>query len=335
MLTTPNASTIAYTCGAVLCTLLAVLPQDSRANFCQWVQGSSNSTLNAPATLTAPSEAPLLSPLSDWLEGNYYPLWRCSTILNIESVRSVFSTNSRSSGYQYEGLTVYKTSTPGVGYVAKGRALSSAKNTAWTGIDNSERGLYTSSPAALGIGLMLRLIKIGPILPGTQLKKTEVAKGTAYTGSDPTLRTYVHIGPIDFIVPTCQTRDVDVMLGEVYMGKFSGVGSEAGARDFSITLDNCPAGLNKITYRLNPVNEVLDANKGLIQIDKGSGSASGIAIRIQGRGSTLRFGTEQELSSYNGSKGSYDIPLSASYYQTGPITPGTANASLEFRISYQ
>ncbi|HHH9283262.1 TPA: fimbrial protein [Pseudomonas aeruginosa] len=182
---------------------------------------------------------------------------------------------------------------------------------------------------------MLRLIKIGPILPGTRLRKTEVAKGTSYIGASPALRTYIHIGPIDFIVQTCQTRDVDVMLGDVYMGKFSGVGSEAGARDFSITLKNCPAGLNKITYRLDPVNEVLDANKGLIRIDKGSGNASGIAIRVQGRGSTLRFGTEQELSSYNGSKGSYDIPLSASYYQTGPITPGTANASLEFRISYQ
>lgn len=334
MPTTPNASTIAYTCSAVLCTLLAVLPQDSRA-ACQWVQGSSNSTLNAPATLTAPSEAPLLSPLSDWLEGNYYPLWKCSSLLNLDNVRSFYSTASSASGYQYEGLTVYQTSTPGVGYVAKGRALTSAGNTGWKGIANSEWGLSTPSPATLGVGLMLRLIKIGPILPGTQLKKTEVAYGGSKVGSYPDLFTHISIGPIDFIVPTCQTRDVDVMLGEVYMGKFSGVGSEAGARDFAITLDNCPAGFNKITYRLDPVNEVLDASKGLIQIDKGSGNASGIAIRVQGRGSTLRFGTEQELSGYNGSKGSYDIPLSASYYQTGPITPGTANASLEFRISYQ
>lgn len=334
MPTTPNISTIAYTCSAVLCTLLAVLPQDSRA-ACQWVQGSTNSTLNAPATLTAPSEAPLLSPLSDWLEGSYYPLWKCASTLNLTDVGSFASTSASTSGYQYEGLTVYRTSTPGVGYVAKKKLLTSAGNSDWFGLTNVDKGKYVKSPATLGVAVAVRLIKIGPILPGTQLKKTEVAKGTSYVNSYPDLSTHVNIGPIDFIVPTCQTRDVDVMLGEVYMGKFSGVGSEAGARDFAITLENCPAGFNKITYRLDPVNEVLDANKGLIQIDKGSGNASGIAIRVQGRGSTLKFGTEQELSSYNGSKGSYDIPLSASYYQTGPITPGTANASLEFRISYQ
>ncbi len=334
MFTTPNASTIAYTCSTILCTLMVVLPQDSRA-ACQWVQGSTNSTLNAPATLTAPSEAPLLSPLSDWLEGSYYPLWKCTSTLNLTQVGSFASTSSSISGYQYEGLTVYRTSTPGVGYVAKKRVLTSAGDTDWSELTNTDLGKYVESPATLGVAVTIRLIKIGPILPGAQLKKTEVAKGTSYINGYPDLSTHINIGPIGFIVPTCQTRDVDVMLGEVYMGKFSGVGSEAGARDFAITLENCPAGFNKITYRLDPVNEVLDANKGLIQIDKGNGSASGIAIRIQGRRSTLKFGTEQELASYNGSKGSYDIPLSASYYQTGPITPGTANASLEFKISYQ
>lgn len=334
MPTTPNASTIAYTCSAVLCTLLAVHPQDSRA-ACQWVQGSSNSTLNAPATLTAPSEAPLLSPLSDWLEGSYYPLWKCTSALENVQVGAFASTSSSISGYQYEGLTVYKTSTPGVGYVAKNKFLTSAGNSNWFELLNTDKGKYVKPPATLGVAITIRLIKIGPILPGTQLKKMEVAKGTSYVNVYPDLSTHINIGPISFIVPTCQTRDVDVTLGEVDMGKFSGVGSEAGARDFALTLENCPAGFNKITYRLDPVNEVLDANKGLIQIDKGSRSASGIAIRIQGRGSTLKFGTEQELSSYNGSRGNYNIPLSASYYQLGPITPGAANASLEFKISYQ
>ncbi|HEK1624951.1 TPA: type 1 fimbrial protein [Pseudomonas aeruginosa] len=219
--------------------------------------------------------------------------------------------------------------------MAKKKLLTSAGNSDWVELTNTEKGKYVKSPATLGVAVAVRLIKIGPILPGTQLKRTEVAKGTSYVSSYPDLSTHINIGPIDFIVPTCQTRNVDVMLGEVYMGKFSGVGSEAGTQDFAITLENCPAGFNKITYRLDSLNEVIDANKGLIQIDKVSGNASGIAIRIQGQGSALKFGTEQELSSYNGAKGSYDIPLSASYYQTGPITPGTANASIEFKISYQ
>ncbi|HHK4226775.1 TPA: fimbrial protein [Pseudomonas aeruginosa] len=219
--------------------------------------------------------------------------------------------------------------------MAKKRVLTSAGNSGWSELTNENRGKYVASPATVGVAVSIRLIKIGPILPGTQMKNTEVAKGSSIINGWPDLSTHINIGPINFIVPTCQTRDVNLTLGNIYMGKFSGVGSEAGARDFAITLENCPAGFNKISYRLDPVNEVLDSNKGLIQIDKGSGNASGIAIRIQGRGSALKFGTEQELSSYNGAKGSYDIPLSASYYQTGPITPGTANASLEFKISYQ
>ncbi len=334
MPTIPNASSITHICATTLCALLSTLPQVSHAT-CQWVQGSTNSTLNAPATLTAPSDAPILSPLSDWMEGSYYPLWKCSSTLNLDNVGSFASTSASVSGYQYEGLTVYRTSTPGVGYVAKKKLLTSAGNSDWVELTNTEKGKYVKSPATLGVAVAVRLIKIGPILPGTQLKRTEVAKGTSYVSRYPDLSTHINIGPIDFIVPTCQTRNVDVMLGEVYMGKFSGVGSEAGTQDFAITLENCPAGFNKITYRLDSLNEVIDANKGLIQIDKVSGSASGIAIRIQGQGSALKFGTEQELSSYNGAKGSYDIPLSASYYQTGPITPGTANASIEFKISYQ
>ncbi len=175
---------------------------------------------------------------------------------------------------------------------------------------------------------------------GSGASGIEILKGTSYVkdisgNSKPDLITRMSLGPINVIVPTCQTRNIDVPLGEVSTSKFKGIGSEAGSRDFAITLENCPGGFNKITYRLDPVSEVIDASKGIIQLEKVSGNASGIAIRIQGRGSALKFGTEQELSSYKGSKGNYDIPLSASYYQTGPITPGTANTSLEFKISYQ
>ena len=100
-------------------------------------------------------------------------------------------------------------------------------------------------------------------------------------------------------------------------------------------LRSCPGGFEKIRYRLDPLGPIIDADKGLLQIDQGPGTASGIAVRIKGRGTEAKFGTDQNLSSYTGAAGNYSIPFSASYYQTGSITPGTANASLEFTIKYQ
>ncbi|HCF1748767.1 fimbrial protein [Pseudomonas aeruginosa] len=328
-------------CAASLYTTLsAFLPQEASAT-CQWIQGSSSILLTSPTTLTASSESENPSPISDWIENSYPSLWKCNSTLNLNQVGVTTSSLSASSGQMYDGLTIYKTSTPGVGYVAKAKIFSTrGSDSAWGDLSSNEAGLFYDSPSTLGIGLSLRLIKIGPILPGTQIKRIEILKGTSYVkdisgNSKPDLITRMSLGPINVIVPTCQTRNIDVPLGEVSTSKFKGIGSEAGSRDFAITLENCPGGFNKITYRLDPVSEVIDASKGIIQLEKISGNASGIAIRIQGRGSALKFGTEQELSSYKGSKGNYDIPLSASYYQTGPITPGTANTSLEFKISYQ
>ncbi|HGW5418402.1 fimbrial protein [Pseudomonas aeruginosa] len=318
---------------ALFSWLLLPLSDDVLAG-CDWIQGGTI-TLNTPSTLTASSEAPLLSPLSDWVENTYFPLWNCSTLWNSLTVGTFLLTNATATGQKYDGLTVYRTSTPSVGFVAKKQILAGSYNSDWLPMTTREDGNLVPSPAAVGFSIKVRLIKTGPILPGTQLKKTEIAQANAYAGLIKDKIANISIGPIDFIVPTCKTGNIDVNLGEVYMGRFKGVGSEAGSRNFDITLESCPGGFKAITYRLDPINEIIDAGKGIISIDKEKESASGIAVRVTGRDSTLKLGSEQQLSTYTGVGGTYNIPFTASYYQTGPITPGTANASLEFIINYQ
>ncbi|MBF8792093.1 fimbrial protein [Pseudomonas monteilii] len=328
------------TLAGVLCLVFLALFSGHSLASCQWVQGNTSSTLNMSATLIASSEAPILSPLSDWIEESFYPLWKCNSGLNLNPVGVFTKTNASASGELFENLTVYKTATPGVGFVAKRKTVTDRGDSSWSNINNVSWGKWVDSPATLGVALAVRLIKIGPILPGTQLNRTEVA--VAYSSvqsisgaSNPDLFTYISIPPINFIVPTCTVNDTNVRLDDVYIGQFNGTGSEIGNKDFNLVLHNCPGGFSKITYQLDPVNEIIDVNKGLLQIDQGTGSATGVAIRIKGKEDPLVFGTTQTLKNYMGNKGTYNIPLSASYYQTGAITPGATNALLELTIGYQ
>ena len=55
-----------------------------------------------------------------------------------------------------------------------------------------------------------------------------------------------------------------------------------------------------------------------------------------GTDAPIAFATNNTFSGYVGVAGSYTIPLSASYVQTGArVTPGTANAGVVFTLTYQ
>ncbi|MNN30732.1 hypothetical protein D3C81_1443900 [compost metagenome] len=161
----------------------------------------------------------------------------------------------------------------------------------------------------MGFDFRIRLIKIGTVQPGAVLPPFVVAKGTSYSAGYRELITRLSLPQIRLNVPTCQISEVvEVPLGNVSMFKFKGVGSEAGSQDFEIPLHSCPGGFERIRYRLDPLGPIIDADKGVLQIDPGSGMASGIAVRIQGRGTEAKFGTDQNLSSYTGVAGNYSIP---------------------------
>ncbi|WP_442513795.1 fimbrial protein [Pseudomonas promysalinigenes] len=136
------------------------------------------------------------------------------------------------------------------------------------------------------------------------------------------------------IVPSCQTPSVDVPLGKQFSNKFKGVGSTIGEKAFSIQLNNCPAGINSITYRLDPLNTPVDANNGILALD--SGGATGVGIKItDNNGSAISLGKTINFLS-NVAAGSYTIPLKAAYYKTSDtVVGGSANASMQFTITYQ
>lgn len=216
-----------------------------------------------------------------------------------------------------------------------------------------------SGPSPLGTtGLAWQLVTQYPVSP--------YPKGTRYTGTfsikyasivlykignidfatlNPgTLGSYVVDGnPVFYLatsnaitpaVSSCTTPSINVPLGKQYSSKFKGVGSTIGERTFSIQLNNCPAGINSISYRLDPVNAALDARNGILALDPGG--ATGVGIKVtDSNGATVGLGKTFNFLT-NVSAGNYNIPLKAAYYKTSDtVMGGAANASMQFTITYQ
>ncbi|QCW24371.1 type 1 fimbrial protein [Lysobacter enzymogenes] len=114
-------------------------------------------------------------------------------------------------------------------------------------------------------------------------------------------------------------------------------GASAGAKDFDLRLDDCPAGLSRISYRLDPLAGA-DAATSALALDPGA-SARGVAVQIRDRdGRPVAFGSSHELQAgHLGDGGSFRIPLQAAYYRgdAQPPQPGTVSASLTFTLSYE
>lgn len=340
MIARAKPATTARFFAASVCVLLLLFLSHRAQAGCKWVTENKQAiSIDAPLALDVPSEAKVPSPLTGWLgNSSYNGLWECSAAfwgkVGVSLFTEAYVTDNN---LKYDGYTVYKTSIPGVGFIGKYTLYTSkGYGPAEADLSKTDQAMNVSSPAVMGFDFKIRLIKIGLVQPGAVLPPFEVAKGTSYSAGYRELITRLSLPQIRFNVPTCQISEVvEVPLGNVSRYKFKGVNSEAGSQDFEIALRSCPGGFEKIRYRLDPLGPIIDADKGLLQIDQGPGTASGIAVRIKGRGTEAKFGTDQNLSSYTGAAGNYSIPFSASYYQTGSITPGTANASLEFTIKYQ
>ncbi|NNA56103.1 MULTISPECIES: fimbrial protein [Pseudomonas] len=136
---------------------------------------------------------------------------------------------------------------------------------------------------------------------------------------------------------SCTTPDVLVSMGEDYgTSEFSADWAQSKPVPFSIKLLNCPPGIKKITYKLISNTPAIDAETGIVSLNKNSTAKQvGLRIMTQG-GSGLPLNAVHTYTGYNGTKGDYEIPLSAAYVHLpgGAVSPGTANSELTMAISY-
>jgi len=175
----------------------------------------------------------------------------------------------------------------------------------------------------------------------TLFKIGNVKAGTLPTGPLGTLRAFgmdiVQVSLANTIIFTevsCKTPSVNVDLGKQYSSKFGDIGSTIGKKAFDIVLSDCPTGLSGISYQLDPVNPAFDLKQGILALDEGG--ATGVGIQITDKNDTVVTLGEVHRFLETEPSGNYTIPLQAAYYKTADkVTPGKANASMQFTITYQ
>lgn len=127
---------------------------------------------------------------------------------------------------------------------------------------------------------------------------------------------------------------VSVPMGTVKRKDFSGPGTWPGntaTRDFDISL-NCNAGTS-VNFQIE--GNAQNASQGILSLNGGKDSASGVGIQLLYNNAPLPLSTTMNTGTV-ATEGEYSIPLQARYYQTdNSVTPGTANSSATFTLTYQ
>jgi len=164
-----------------------------------------------------------------------------------------------------------------------------------------------------------------------------------YLGSDPSdpiLTTWVQGEGITIISPSCSvdagSKNIAVNFGQVAQSSFSGVGSTAAERDFTISLQ-CRQSPGSVYVRLDATADPSNS-PGVLQISQGSQAAGGVGIQLLDARTNqpVSYGSNISAGSSPTGASTLQIPFKARYYQTGAtVTPGQADGIATFTIQYQ
>lgn len=197
-----------------------------------------------------------------------------------------------------------------------------------------DRTVYrTNSWGAYGTRFIYRFVKIGTIKHGTVIGPFTV--GTINYGTLVTHNVSM-AGNLIISASSCKTPDISVNMGDYVASEVTGSRGQTHQVNFDIALNECPEGINRVTFLLRANTPVIDGRTGLVALDGASG-AKGVGLRIMDRnGTPLALDKAHDFSAYDVRGGNFKIPLGAAYVQLDNETLGfgTANTSLTFTISY-
>ena len=197
-----------------------------------------------------------------------------------------------------------------------------------------DRTVYrTNSWGAYGTRFIYRFVKIGTIKHGTSIGPFTV--GTINYG---TLVTHnvTMTGSLIISASSCKTPDVSVNMGDYVASEVTNSRGHTHPVNFNIALNECPQGINRVTYSLQANTPVIDRESGLVSLDGASG-AKGVGLRIMdGDGAPLALDKVHVFDAYDEQGGDFKIPLRAAYIRLDDheLGFGTANTSMTFTISY-
>lgn len=322
--------------------------------------GTANiTTISMPAFASVPRDAVAGTLLSSWVSSpavtNYYT---CSVSGGTATGAEFQPLSLTPSGVKVSNngvsTTVFNTNLPGVGIAIQVRTYAngcswqpwqdlgtpgsvpgagSPPPAPWVGTNCSANGSRTNGGQA-----SVALVKTGSITAGT------VTGGVLFQAGSfiaPTMQSGMYqsftVTSTAVTVLSCTTPNVTVSMGSYPAATFNGSGSSSNPVGFNVAVNNCPAGMNKIQYSFDAPGGVVNVTNGVIALSSDS-TATGIGLQLKDNsGNALKYDTQYTLGSYvTSTGGSYTIPLTAAYYQTGTaVTAGTANGVLTFTMTYQ
>lgn len=193
---------------------------------------------------------------------------------------------------------------------------------------------YSGSGSPYNTPHGFRLIKTGQLAAGTVIPGGTVIAYGAIGGLN--VIDMVLASNIAVTAAACTTPDVTIPLGDHLQSEFKGINTVSSSTSFSFALNNCPAGMKSVTYRIDPATPVLNAAQSVVALD-GSSTATGVGVQLlDGNGAVFPLSTVKTFNGYVASTGgNYTIAFRARYYQAAAaITPGPANTSMTVTLQY-
>ncbi|MDF7788620.1 fimbrial protein [Pantoea stewartii] len=325
--------------------LLALMATDAQAYRCRTI---TSSTLLTPQSVTVPRSLSVGSPIGSVLLSGSVSTFECSdspapaltyqefgvkgygTYVATINGRRVYSTNVAGVGYSVgatttnicAGVTEFVDG-ENTGDGNENNKLICAINGLWPGITAQARIQFYKTAQSTGSGtvsgrqvgsFVLRNLFNSWVYPESAIRIADF--NVTSTGC------------------TVSNTAISVPMGTVEKRAFGGPGTwpgDAKTRSFSIPLD-CDVG-TRVIVKID--GSAQNAVLGVLNLNEGNSSASGVGIQLLYQNAPLMLATPIYAGTTT-SDGTYSIPLQARYYQTGSnITPGAANASATFTMTYQ
>ncbi|MBU9579741.1 type 1 fimbrial protein [Ralstonia mannitolilytica] len=251
----------------------------------------------------------------------------------------------------FDGKRIYKTNVEGIGYAV---GITAGSDDKWekcanlmrwvngSETDNPNHYMYCSVNGMFSAlprqgKALIRFYKTAQSISAGWVSGRQV--GSFILRNNKTLwhtpESTINIGSFKVDVMSCTVSNtlIPVKLGDVPISAFKGPGTSPPSRTkaFSIPL-NCAKGTS-INLQLDGAAH--DAAQGMLKLDAGSTSATGVAIQLLYDDKPIELAKRFKWQVAD-ADGDYAIPLKARYVQTAnSVTTGIANGSATFTLTYQ
>lgn len=314
----------------LLLALLCSFSVKATASICEYYSGHKAATISftLPASTSIARDASVGTTIYE------------SPTITFSGANSVKCTNSYVIGIK----NLVGTDVPGLRFPIGDTGI------AWQWIYNGHPFSGIASGASLNPGSAgfnttthaIRFVKIGDIKSNSKIPSG--ALGSFNTGDLSPIT--ININGISIVVPSCETPDVTVDMGNHDISEFTSNSSHPPPRHFNIKLNNCPTGIKKVNYKISatPTAPALDPSQGIISLNTSS-TAKGIALQIMDESQQpINLNSTYTFNDYSVTGGNFSIPFSARYLKTAAvksegvestgIRAGSANSELIFIMSY-